>query len=135
MARKKRNILWADANAKFTGSGNKWEGQELDDTLADYKDSLTFEDEAVTIGSNTFDCAESNRQTRVLTANGTLAIINPETDRWYSLLIKGNFSLTLPSGQYYLPNGTVPASANPRWLTFTYDGTNYYFNHGTYSTT
>lgn len=135
MARKTRSVLWADADAKFTGSGNKWEGQELDDTLADYKDSVAFEDEAVSMDSNTYDCADSNRQTRELFANGALVVINPEVDRWYSLLIKGNYSLTLPAGEYYLPSGTVPASPNPRWVTFTFDGTNYYFNHGTYSTT
>lgn len=135
MARKTRSVLWADANAKFTGSGNKWEGQELDDTIADLKDSLAFEDEKATLGSNTYDCATRNLWERTLTSDGALTISGAEPGRYYTLIIKGNFTLSLPSGHYQNGGATVPASTNPRILTFLYDGTNYFFSHAIYSAT
>jgi hypothetical protein len=135
MARKLRTVLWSDADAKFTGAGNKWEGQELDDTLADIKDSTAFEDVKYTMSSNTYDCSNGNLQERTLSANGTLAIINVEAARYYTLIVKGNYTLTLPASEFGNPGATVPASTNPRLVTFLYDGTDYYFNYSTYTGT
>ena len=133
MARKTRSVLWADADAKFTGSGNKWEGQELDDTLADLKDSCAFEDQKYTMSSNTYDCSNGNLQERTLGANGTLAIANAEAGRYYTLIKKGAYTLTLPTSEFSA-SGSVTGTGTTL-ITFMYDGTDYYFSFATYTGT
>lgn len=135
MAYKSRETWWSEADAKFTGAGNKWEGQELDDSLADLKDSVAWEHQKYTMTSNTYDCTNGNLQERTLTSNGTLAITNAEAGKYYTLIIKGNFTLTLPTSEFQAGGAIVPASTNTRILTFLFDGTDIYFNHNTYQAT
>jgi|688.fasta_scaffold355032_4 hypothetical protein len=133
MARKLRSTLWTDADAKFTGSGNKWEGQELDDTIDDIIDSTAFEDVKYTMSSNTYDCSNGNLQERTLSSNGTLAITNAEAGRYYTLIKKGAFTLALPASEFTSAASTVPVGTAV--ITFLYDGTDYYFNYALYTGT
>ena len=133
MARKKRSVLWADANAKFTGSGNKWEGQELDDTIEDIKDSAAFEDEPETMTTNTYDCSTGNFRVRTLSGNGTLTVTGGEQGRYYTLIKTNGFTLTLPTGHFSASGSTTGTGRTV--ITFMFDGTNYHFSFSTYSAT
>lgn len=133
MARKNRSTFWTDANAKFTGSGNKWEGQELDDTLEDLKDNAAWEDEVYVMPTNNYDCSQRNLQQRTLLSNGTLTISNAEAGRYYTLIKKGLYTLTLPAGEYSA-SGSVTGTGITI-ITFMYDGSDYYFNFSQYSGT
>lgn len=133
MARKKRATLWADADAKFTGAGNKWEGQELDDTIDDIVDSVAFEDEIVAATPSTYNCASGNLQVMTLTGNSTLTVSNAEAGRYYTLIKKGNFTLTLPTSEFSASGSTVPVGT--AIITFMSDGTDLYFNYSTYAAT
>lgn len=110
---KSKQTFWTDANAKFTGSGNKWEGQELDDTLEDLKDSVMWQDGEVTLtdaATVVWDYANGSEAVVTLTANRTLSIINLPTNRTvYGTLLKlGAFTLTLPTGTgKYSSSGSV----------------------------
>ncbi len=133
MAYKSRSTWWTEANAKFTGSGNKWEGQELDDTLQDLKDSVAWEHQKFTMASNTYDCSNGNLQERTLTGNSTLTVTNAEPGKYYTLIKKGAFTLTLPTGEFSA-SGSVTGTGTTV-ITFLYDGTDFYFSFAPYSAT
>lgn len=133
MAYKSKSQFWTETDAKFTGTGNKWGGQELDDTFDDLSDSVAWEHQKYTMSSNTYDCANGNLQERTLPGNGTLSVTNAEAGKYYTLIKKGAFTLTLPAGEF--SNSGAVTGTGTTVITFMFDGTDYYFSFSTYSAT
>ena len=133
MAYKSKATFWSETDAKFVSGSDKWGGQELDDTFDDLSDSVAWEHQKYTMSSAAYDCANGNLQERTLTGNATLTITNAEAGKYYTLIKKGAFTLTLPSGEFS-SSGSVTGTGTTV-ITFLYDGTDYYFNFSTYSAT
>jgi hypothetical protein len=125
---------WKSATSgSFTSGSDKWTGQEVEDAFINMADSVGWEYQKYTMGSNTYDCSNGNLQERTLSANGTLAITNAEAGKYYTLIKKGAFTLALPAGEFTSGASTVPTGTAV--ITFLYDGTDYYFNYSSYTGT
>jgi hypothetical protein len=127
---------WKGTTAgSFTPGSDQWTGTELEDALINMADSVAWEGQKYTMTTNTYDCSIRNLQERTLGSNSTLTITNAEAGKYYTLIVKGNYTFTLPTSEYQVGGAVIPASTSPRVLTFLYDGTDYYFSHATYSAT
>jgi hypothetical protein len=125
---------WKSATSNsFTSGSDKWSGQEVEDAFINMGDSVGWEFQKYTMGSNTYDCNNGNLQERTLSSNGTLAIINAEAGKYYTLIKKGAFTLALPASEFTSAASTVPVGTAV--ITFLYDGTDFYFNYSTYTGT
>lgn len=125
---------WKSTTAgSYTAGTNKWEGQEVEDAFINLSDSVAWESQKYTMTSNTYDCSNGNLQERTLSGNGTLAITNAEAGKYYTLIKKGAYTLTLPTGEFSA-SGSVTGTGTTI-ITFFYDGTDYYFSFATYSAT
>lgn len=133
MAYRGRSTFKSETDASFIPGSNKWTGQEVEDAFLNMADSVTWESQKYTMSSNTYDCTNGNLQERTLTGNGTLSIINPEAGKYYTLIKKGAYTLTLPTGEFSA-SGTATGTGTTI-ITFLYDGTDYYFSFSTYSAT
>lgn len=133
MAYKARSTYLTDTDGSFTSGLNKWTGQEVEDRLTELGDSVAWESQKVTATPFTYNCANGNLQQMTLTGNGTLVITNAESGKYYTLIKKGSFTLTLPTSEFS-SSGSVTTTGTTI-ITFLYDGTDYYFNFATYSAT
>jgi hypothetical protein len=133
MAYKSRATYKSETAAKFTSGSDQWTGQEVEDMGIDVGDSAAWEDRKFTMTTNTYDCANGNLQERTLASNGTLAITGAEAGKYYTLIKKGAFTLTLPTSEFSA-SGSVTGTGTTV-ITFLFDGTDYYFNFSTYSAT
>jgi hypothetical protein len=133
MAYKSKNTFWTETNAKFVSGSDKWTGDELDGSFEDLKDSIAWEHQKYTMSSAVYDCENGNLQERTLTGNATLSITNAVSGKYYTLIKKGAFTLTLPAGEFSA-SGSVTGTGTTV-ITFMYDGTDYYFNFSTYTGT
>jgi hypothetical protein len=125
---------WKTATGdSFTSGSNKWTGQEVEDAFINMADSVAWEFQKFTMSSNTYDCSNGNLQERTLTGNSTLAITNAEAGKYYTLIKKGAFTLTLPTGEFSA-SGSVTGTGTTI-VTFFYDGTDFYFSFSSYSGT
>lgn len=133
MARKTRATYNTDTAAKFTPGSNQWTGQEVEDSLLEVGENAAWESTKYTMSSNTYDCSNGNLQERTLGANGTLAITNAEAGRYYTLIKKGAYTLTLPASEFSA-SGSVTGTGTTV-ITFMYDGADFYFSFSTYTGT
>jgi hypothetical protein len=134
MAYKARATFLTDTAGSFTSGSNKWTGQEVEDRLVEIGDSAAWESQKYTISSGSlYNCANGNLQEITITGNVTLSISNPEAGKYYTLIKKGAFTLTLPTSGFSA-SGSVTGTGTTV-ITFLYDGTDYYFNFSTYSAT
>jgi hypothetical protein len=133
MAYKARATFLTDTAGSFTSGSNKWTGQEVEDRLIELGDSVAWESQAVTATPATYDCDDGNLQIMTLVGNVSLTINNAEAGKYYTLIKKGAFTLTLPTSEFSA-SGTVTGTGTTI-ITFLYDGTDYYFSFSTYSAT
>jgi hypothetical protein len=134
MAYKARATYLTDTAASFTSGSNKWRGQEVEDRLTELGDSVAWESQKYTISSGSnYDCDNGNLQQITLSGNATLTISNAEAGKYYTLIKKGAFTLTLPTSEFS-SSGSVTGTGTTI-ITFLYDGTDYYFSFSTYSAT
>ena len=134
MSYKSKATFQSDNAGYFTSGSNKWTGQEVETNFEDLSDSVAWEHQKYTISSGSnYDCLNGNLQEITLAGNATLTISNPEAGKYYTLIKKGAFTLTLPTSEFSA-SGSVTTTATTI-LTFLYDGTDYYFSHTTYSAT
>jgi hypothetical protein len=133
MAYKARQTFLTDTAGSFTSGSNKWTGQEVEDRLLEIGDSAAWESQKVTATPTTYNCSSGNLQEMTLTGNGTLIITNAEAGKYYTLIKKGAFTLTLPTSEFSA-SGSVTGTGTTV-ITFLYDGTDYYFNFSAYSAT
>lgn len=133
MAYKSRTAFKTDTANSFTSGTDKWTGQEVEDRLTEIADSAAWEHQKYTMSSAAYDCNNGNLQERTLTGNATLTISNAEAGKYYTLIKKGAYTLTLPTGEFS-SNGAVTGTGTTV-ITFLFDGTDYYFNFSTYSAT
>lgn len=133
MSYKSRSTYQTETGDSFTSGVNKWTGQEVEDAFLNMSDSVAWEHQKYIMSSNTYDCSNGNLQERTLTGNGNLAITNAVAGRYYTLIKKGAFTLTLPSSEFSA-SGSATGSGTTL-ITFLYDGTDYYFNFATYTGT
>jgi len=125
---------WKSATSgSFTSGSDKWTGQEVEDAFINMADSVGWEFQKYTMSSNTYDCSNGNLQERTLSSNGTLAITNAEAGKYYTLIKKGAYTLTLPTSEFSA-SGSVTGTGTTV-ITFMYDGTDYYFSFATYTGT
>jgi hypothetical protein len=68
-----------------------------------------------------------------LTGNETLTVSNAEAGKYYTLIKKGAFTLTLPTSEFSASGSATGTGTTI--VTFLYDGTDYYFSFATYSAT
>jgi hypothetical protein len=134
MAYKSRATFLTDTASSFTSSVNKWTGQEVEDRLTEIGDSAAWESQKYTIASGSnYDCDNGNLQQITLTGNATLIVSNAESGKYYTLIKKGAFALTLPTSEFSA-SGSVTGTGTTI-ITFLYDGADYYFSFATYSAT
>jgi hypothetical protein len=133
MAYKAKTTYKTETAAKFTSGSDQWTGQEVEDAFIDAADSVAWESQKFTMSSNTYDCANGNLQERTLTGNSTLAITNAEAGKYYTLIKKGAFTLTLPTSEFSA-SGSITGTGTTI-ITFLFDGTDYYFSFSSYSAT
>ena len=133
MAYKSKATFWSTVSAFFVSGSNQWPGTELDTAFEDLKDSAAWEHQKYTMSSAAYDCANGNLQERTLTGNATLTISNAEAGKYYTLIKKGAYTLTLPTSEFSA-SGSVTGTGTTV-ITFLYDGTDYYFSFSTYSAT
>lgn len=133
MSYKSRSTFKTDTAASFTSGSDKWTGQEVEDRFTEIADSAAWEHQKYTMTSNTYDCANGNLQERTLTGNGTLVVSNAEAGKYYTLIKKGAYTLTLPTSEFST-SGTVTGTGTTI-ITFFYDGTDFYFSFSSYSAT
>jgi hypothetical protein len=133
MAYKSKATFWSETDAKFVSGSNQWTGPEIDSTFDDLSDSVAWEHQKYTMTTNTYDGANGNLQERTLTENSTLVVTGCEAGKYYTLIKKGAYTLTLPTSEFSA-SGSVTGSGTTV-ITFLYDGTDYYFSFSTYSTT
>jgi hypothetical protein len=133
MAYESKSTFQSNNTAAFTAGSNKWTGAEVQERLANLSDSVAWESQAYTMSSNTYDCSNGNLQVRTLTGNGSLTISNAVAGKYYTLIKKGAYTLTLPTSELSA-SGSVTGTATTV-VTFLYDGTDYYFNFSAYSAT
>lgn len=134
MAYKSRATYKTETAAKFTSGSNQWTGQEVEDAFIDNADSVAWESQKYTIASGSnYDCNNGNLQEITLTGNATLTISNAEAGKYYTLIKKGAYTLTLPTSEF-TNSGSVTGTGTTI-VTFLYDGTDFYFSFSTYSAT
>lgn len=133
MAYKNRSTFKTDTATSFTSGSDKWTGQEVEDRFTEIADSAAWESQKYTMTSNTYDCANGNLQERTLTGNGTLVVSNAEAGKYYTLIKKGAYTLTLPTSEFSA-SGSVTGTGTTI-ITFMFDGTDIYFSFSTYSAT
>ena len=131
----KSKIQWlADNAARYIAGVKKWNPVEDQNHRANMADSVAWEHQKYTMTSNTYDCtANGNLQERTLSSNGTLTVTNPEAGKYYTLIKKGAFTLTLPTGHY--SSSGAATGTGTTVITFFYDGSNLFFSFTTYSAT
>jgi hypothetical protein len=133
MAYKDRATYLSDTAASFTSGSNKWSGQEVEDRLIEIADSVSWESQKYMATTASYNCSNGNLQEMTLTGNASLTISNPEAGKYYTLIKKGAFTLTLP-GSEFSASGSVTGTGTTI-ITFLYDGADYYFSFSTYSGT
>jgi hypothetical protein len=133
MSYKSRATYKTESGAAFVPGSNKWTGQEVEDGFINLADSVAWESQKFTMSNSTYDCANGNLQERTLSSNATLIITNAEAGKYYTLIKKGAFTLTLPTSEFSA-SGTVTGTSTTI-ITFLYDGTDYYFSFTSYSAT
>ena len=133
MAYKAKATYKTETAAKFTPGSDQWTGQEVEDAFIDAADSVAWESQKYTATPSTYDCANGNLQEMTLSGNGTLVISNAEAGKYYTLIKKGAFTLTLPTSEFSA-SGSVTGTGTTV-ITFLYDGTDYYFSFSAYSAT
>jgi hypothetical protein len=134
MAYKARSTFLTDTAGSFTSSSNKWTGQEVEDRLIEIGDSAAWESQKYTIASGSnYDGDNGNLQEITLAGNATLTTSNLEAGKYYTLIKKGAFTLTLPTSEFSA-SGSVTGTGTTV-ITFMYDGTDIYFSFSTYSAT
>lgn len=133
MARKTRSSYNSDTAGKFTSGSDQWTGQEVEDSLLEVGENAAWESTKYTMSSNTYDCNNGNLQERTLSSNGTLSISNAEAGRYYTLIKKGAYTLTMPTSEF--SSSGAATGTGTTVVTFFYDGTDYYFSFSTYSAT
>ena len=133
MAYKSKATFWSTVSAFFVSGSDKWTGTELDSSFEDLKDSVAWEHQKYTMSSAAYDCANGNLQERTLTGNATLTISNAESGKYYTLIKKGAYTLTLPTSEFSA-SGSVTGTGTTV-ITFMYDGTDFYFSFSTYTGT
>ena len=131
MSYKARSTYLTDTAGSFTSGSNKWTGQEVEDRLIELGDSVAWESQKVTATPPTYNCASGNLQEMTLTSNQTLTISNAEAGKYYTLIKKGAYTLTLPTGEFSAGGGVTPTGTQV--ITFLFDGTDYYFSFSTFS--
>lgn len=130
---KSRSTYQSETGGSFTSGTDKWTGQEVEDAFLNLSDSVAWESRKVTMTSNLYDCSLGNLQERTLTGNGALTISSAEAGKYYTLIKKGAFTMSLPTGHFSGGGSTVPSGTVV--VTFLYDGTNYFFSFTTYAST
>jgi hypothetical protein len=133
MSYQSKSTWKTNTSGSFTPGSDKWTGQEVEDAFINMADSVAWESQKHIMSSNTYDCSNGNLQERTLSANGTLAITGAEAGKYYTLIKKGAFTLTLPTSEFSA-SGSVTGTGTTV-ITFLFDGTDYYFNFSTYSAT
>lgn len=123
----------SENTAAFTPGVNKWTGLEVQGGFGNAADSVFWIDQKVTMAALTYDCSLGSLQEKTLISNSVLSITNAVAGMYYTLIKKGAFTLTLPSGQFTGSTSLVPSGTAV--VTFLYDGTNYFFNFASYSAT
>jgi hypothetical protein len=111
-------------------SDGKIDAAELDQVLNGFADSASWEDTAIVMSSNTFNCATGRLQTRSIASNETLIITNAVAGKYYTIVKSGAGTLNLPSGSYSVSGPSVGAGLYA--VTFLYTGTQYLFSFGNY---
>jgi hypothetical protein len=106
---------------------------ELQICLENVGDSVMWIDEVYTMAALDYDCTIRSLQTKTLTTNSTLTISGAQSGKYYALIKKGAYTLTLPTGEFSASGSVVPAGTYI--ITFLYDGTDYYFNYAEYVAT
>jgi hypothetical protein len=123
----------SENTAAFTPGVKKWTGLEVQGGFGNAADSVFWIDQKVVMSALNYDCSLGSLQEKTLTGNSTLTISNAVAGMYYTLIKKGAFTLTLPSGQFTGSTSVVPSGTAV--VTFLYDGTNYYFNFASYLST
>jgi hypothetical protein len=122
-----------NAAADFTSGTDQWTGQEVEDNFIDMADSVMWIDQKVTMAALNYDCTLGALQEKTLTGNSTLTISGAVAGMYYTLIKKGAFTLTLPTGEFSASGSATGTGTTV--ITFMYDGTDYYFNFSSYSAT
>jgi hypothetical protein len=134
MSYQSRTSYQAATAASFTSGSNKWTGQEVEDSFINMSDSVAWEHEKYTISSGSnYDCNNGNLQQITLTGNANLTISNADSGKYYTLIKKGAFTLTLPTSEFSASGSATGTGTTV--ITFLYDGADYYFSFATYSAT
>lgn len=134
MAYESKTTFQSNNTASFTSGSNKWTGAEVQERFRNLSDSVAWEHEKYTISSGSnYDCNNGNLQEITLTGNANLTVSNAQAGKYYTLIKKGAFTLTLPAGEFG-SSGSVTGTGTTL-VTFLYDGTDYYFNFSSYSAT
>lgn len=130
MSYKTNQVFKIDNNNFFVPNSVKWTGLHVQEQLGAIADSVLWVDQKVQMTALNYDCSVGSLQEKTLTQNGALTVSNPVAGKYYTLIKKGNFTLTLPTGNFSNQGGTIPAGT--ALVTFLYDGTNYFFNFTVY---
>jgi len=133
MSYESKSTFQTNNTSAFTAGSNKWTGVEVQDRFRVISDSVAWESQKYTMSNNTYDCSNGNLQERTLPSNGTLIITNAEAGKYYTLIKKGAYTLTLPTSEFSA-SGSVTGTSTTI-VTFFYDGTDYYFSFAAYSGT
>ena len=120
-------------DASYTSGSNKWTGAEVETSFTNMADSVSWESQKFTATPFTYNCNNGNLQEMTLSGNGTLVISNAEAGKYYTLIKKGSFTLTLPTSEFSASGSATGTGTTV--ITFLYDGTDYYFNFSAYSAT
>ena len=128
-----RSTFKTNIDNSFTSGSNKWTGAEVEDSFTNMADSVAWESQRFTATPPTYNCSNGNLQQMTLTGNETLVISNAEAGKYYTLIKKGAFTLTMPTSEFSA-SGSVTGTGTTL-ITFLYDGTDYYFSFSTYSAT
>lgn len=122
-------------NNAFVPGVEKWQGAEVQNQFTNAADSVMWIDQKTSSssvsGSYNYDCSLGSLQQITLTGNVTnFTISNAVNGMYYTLIKKGAFTLTLPSG-HFSSSGAV-TNTTTTVITFMYDGSNYFFNFSSY---
>lgn len=131
MSYKSKTTFKSENTAAYAVGTNKWTGLEVQSIFANIADSVPWIDQKVTMAALNYDCSLSSLQEKTLTVNSTLTITNAVAGQYYTLIKKGSFTLSLPSGRYSA-SGSVTGTGLTV-ITFLFDGTDYFFNFSTYT--
>lgn len=137
MSYKDKSAFWAATDGKFSAGADMWEGQELDDTFADIKDSVQWKYPVLTLSDAAtvvWNYALGEEAKATCAGNRTLSITNLPSDHvsygcleFYQDSVGGR-TLTLPSPKTTNGGSINPAPFSKTIITFRYDGTKYEFN-------